>query len=82
MMLEKYPAFWQPVGLMKVPTLSRELPKLVLGRARHPSMLSSRALLHHKTAEEEEYDEEVGEDNVNVDEEEVGMEVGDSDGLI
>ena len=80
-MVEKYPTFWQPVGLMKVPTLSRKVPELVLGCARRPGMLSARALLHHKTpaaAEEGEDDEEEGED----DEEEEGMEVDISDGLI
>ena len=44
-MAERFPVFWEPVGLMKVPTLSMRVKDLALGRARRPIMPFSRALV-------------------------------------
>ena len=72
-MVERFPTVWLPVGLMQVPTLTRKVPDLALGRARRPGMLSSSALPlpHRRSAAEEKEDE--GE------EKEEGMEASDSD---
>ena len=43
-MMERFPAIWQPVGLVRVPTLSRRVKDMALGAARRAGMPSSRPL--------------------------------------
>ena len=65
-MAERFPVLWEPVGLMKVPTLSMRVKDLALGRARRPIMPSSRTLVDvvpkrsSAVVAEEEDKEEVG----------------------
>ena len=65
-MAERFPVLWEPVGLMKVPTLSMRVKDLALGRARRPIMPFSRALVDvvpkrsSAVVAEEEDKEEVG----------------------
>ena len=36
--MERFPAIWQPVGLVRVPTLSRRVKDMALGAARRAGM--------------------------------------------